>query len=87
MAVRDREYKLVIHFSESTERIYNLKEDPQERTPLPNNAVTAERIRLLRAASTHLQKTLDNRDADITLRAHIRDMQYAVGNHEAKEHF
>ncbi|MGC1649296.1 MAG: sulfatase, partial [Candidatus Sulfotelmatobacter sp.] len=78
MAVRDQSYKLVINFREKSERLYDLKNDPEEHDVLPLGDLPAERARLLQAARHHLQKTSDNRTADLRLRSYLRELQQSV---------
>jgi len=78
MAIRDREYKLIVNFGERTDRLYDLRNDAEERSPLPAGASVRERARLLEVARAHLEKTRQNRNADFALRARIRDLQQAA---------
>jgi arylsulfatase A-like enzyme len=78
MAVRDRDYKLVIDFGGKMERLYDLRNDPEERSPLAIGALPEERARLLRAALAHLQETRLGQNADLRLRARLRDLQHSI---------
>jgi arylsulfatase A-like enzyme len=78
MMVRDETHKLVIHFEEKVESMYDLRNDPGERSPVRSGVFVGERARLLRAARAHLQKTRHNRDADLILRARLRELQQPV---------
>jgi arylsulfatase A-like enzyme len=78
MTVRDEIYKLVIHFGEKVDRMYDLRNDPGEQSPMPAGASTSERALLLRVAHTHLQRTRHNRDADLVLRARLRELGQSV---------
>lgn len=78
MAVRDQSYKLVINFREKSERLYDLKNDPEERAALPLGDLPAERARLLQVAREHLQKTSHTRTADLRLRSLLRDLQQSA---------
>ena len=78
MMVRDETYKLVIHFGEKVESMYDLRNDPGEQSPLPAGAFIGERARLLRAARAHLQTTRHNRDVELILRARLRELQQSV---------
>ena len=84
LAVRERDYKLVLDFKEKIDWMYDLKKDPKENSPLPIDAARAERGRLLRAARTHIQKTRKsdgdglNIHADLRLRARLRELQQAI---------
>ncbi len=78
MAVRDQSYKLVINFGEKSERLYDLKNDPEERAAVPPGDLPAERARLLQVAREHLQKTAHNRNADLRLRSCLRELQQSA---------
>jgi len=75
MAVRDREFKLVINFREGRDYLYDLKNDPAESSPLPPGDRMRERGRLFRAAHVHLERTSDSHRTDLRLRALLRDLQ------------
>jgi len=79
MAVRDREYKLVIYFGDKKEYFYGLSRDPAEQSPLPTGVLTKERARLLQVARAHLAKTTRNRNADIVLRARLHELRQGMG--------
>ncbi len=75
MAVREAAYKLVIDFSRGTDSLYDLKRDPEERSPLPDSAFPKVRSRLLLAARTHLRETQQNRNVELRLLARLREVQ------------
>jgi arylsulfatase A-like enzyme len=79
LAIRDRQYKLVIHFSDKSERLYDLENDPEEHSPLPAGALTRERVRLLQVVRAHLEKTRGNRNADFALRARLYELGHSMG--------
>jgi arylsulfatase A-like enzyme len=79
LTVRDLRYKLVIHFSDKSERLYDLRNDPEEHSPLPAGVLTRERVRLLQVARAHLEKTRCNRNADFALRARLREIRQSMG--------
>jgi arylsulfatase A-like enzyme len=79
MAVRDSRYKLVIHLKENKETLYDLKSDPEERSPLPLNAVVSERARLLQLAHAHLQKSRESRNVELALSARLREIRHSLG--------
>jgi arylsulfatase A-like enzyme len=79
MVVREGAYKLVIDFSEKADCLYDLKNDPAERSPLAADALPKERARLLQLARAHLQKTRHSQYADLRLRARLRELQQSVG--------
>jgi hypothetical protein len=78
MAVREGDYKLVIHFGEKMDRMYDVKSDPEENSPLPIGVQTQERARLLRIALAHIQKLEQERNLDLRLRSRIRDLQQSM---------
>ena len=78
MAVRDRDYKLVLHFSEKMERLYDLRNDPEESSPLPSEALPEKRVRLLREALAHIQEARHGRNADLRLSARLRELQHSI---------
>ena len=78
LAVRDREYKLVIRFSDKTDRFYDLKNDPEEHSPLPGGVQTRERARLLQMAGAHLEKTRNNRNAGLALGARLHELVQSI---------
>ena len=79
MAVRDSAFKLVIDFSEKADSLFDLKNDPEEHSPLPSGVLTGERSRLLKVARAHLQNTRHNRNADLRLLARLRELQQSLG--------
>jgi arylsulfatase A-like enzyme len=79
MAIQRNEYKLVIHFSDKTDYFYDLKNDPEECSPLPTGVQTKERVRLLQIARGHLQKSKRDRNADLALRARAREIRQSLG--------
>jgi arylsulfatase A-like enzyme len=77
MAVRDRDYKLVLRFSDKTDLLYDLKNDPQERSPLPADALPRVRARLLQIARAHIQNARYE-NAGLRLRARLRDLKQSM---------
>jgi arylsulfatase A-like enzyme len=78
IAVRDLDYKLVIRFGEQEDCLYDLKNDPAECSPVPPGVLTGERVRLLRVAGKHLERTTRNRNPELALRSRLRDLQYSI---------
>ncbi len=78
MAVRDGDYKLVLRFGDSGEELYNLKDDPEERLPLPAGIETKERVRLLQYARKHLHDSREHRDAGLVFRARLREIRQRI---------
>jgi hypothetical protein len=54
--------------------MYDLKNDPEERSPIPIGSLPQERARLLQAARTHLHRTPHEQHADLRLRARLREI-------------
>ena len=78
LAVRDRDYKLVLHFNKKMDCMYDLRKDPEEKSPLPMYAARSERAALLRVARTHIQETRKSH-TDLGLRARLREIQQSLG--------
>jgi hypothetical protein len=78
LAVRDHAYKLVINFREKVDYLYDLKNDPGERWPLPSGVRIRERARLLQVARRHLQKTSHDQNTDLRLRAIVRELRQSA---------
>jgi arylsulfatase A-like enzyme len=74
LAVRDQRYKLVINFRENVDCLYDLNHDPGEHSPLPPGVMTRERTRLLQIAQAHLQESSHKQNADLRLRARVREL-------------
>jgi hypothetical protein len=78
MAVRDHAYKLVFNFRENVDYLYDLKNDPCEHSPVPQNMLVSERARLLRAFRAHFQNLKDSGSADLRLGARLREIQQST---------
>lgn len=78
LAVRDDRYKLVVRFSNGTERFCDLNADPEERSSLPEGVQTDQRIRLLKVARDHLHKSRIERNAELALKARLRDIRQTI---------
>jgi arylsulfatase A-like enzyme len=79
LAVRDSRYKLVIRFKEGKDYLYDLKNDPGEDSPLRDDVGVHERVRLLKAAHTHLQSGRENRNAELALISSLRQIKHSMG--------
>jgi arylsulfatase A-like enzyme len=88
MAVRDATYKLVINFNGNfngiTDSFYDLKNDPGEHSPLPDGVSREERARLLQVARAHLQSTQRNRNVELRLLAHLREIQQSPAKNHSE---
>jgi arylsulfatase A-like enzyme len=78
MSVRDSTYKLVIDFGHKKDWLFDLKNDPSENSPLPDDAFPQERVRLLRAALAHIRSMQQQRDPGLRLRSRLRDLQQSI---------
>jgi len=84
IAVRDRDYKLVIRFRDRTENLYCVREDPLERHPLTAAVEKEKRLQLLRIAATHLRESREHRDPNLMLRARFREIRQQLSLASAK---
>jgi arylsulfatase A-like enzyme len=75
LSVRDQRYKLVINFTENVDYLYDLSDDPGERSPVPPSVMTQERARLFQVAHIHIQKMSQNQNAELRLRARLRELR------------
>jgi arylsulfatase A-like enzyme len=78
LAVRSQTHKLVINFRTNMEYFYDLKSDPEERSPLPPGVLPRQRAHLLQVAHQHIQRTAHHQNADLRLRARLRDLQHSA---------
>jgi arylsulfatase A-like enzyme len=78
LAVRDGDLKLVIRFSNQSDSLYDLKNDPEERSPLPVDACKRDRVRLLQIAREHLRRSTSRRDPALAVRARVREIRRAL---------
>lgn len=84
LTVRGRRFKLVLRFGAGKDEMFDLENDPPERTSLPESASVEERLQLLNIALHHLRKTRLNRDNNLVLAARIREIQSSLA-HEASQ--
>jgi arylsulfatase A-like enzyme len=75
LSVRERRFKLVLHFEQPAEFLYDLNADPQELSPLAADAERPVRRRLLERAREHLQGSSRDRDPGARLQARLRDLR------------
>ena len=75
MSVRERRYKLVLHFDPAAEDLYDLEADPGEMAPLAPSAEKPIRRRLLDVARRHLQSSIGHRDLQARTQARLRELQ------------
>lgn len=84
LAIRDGSYKLVIRFKEGREDLYDLKNDPGECSPLPDDVAIHERVRLLQSAHAHLKESRENRNAELALSARLCGIKHSMKMHAEK---
>jgi arylsulfatase A-like enzyme len=75
LSVREARFKLILDFDLPAEQLYDLEADPGEHAPLAPSAQMAVRRRLLEVARDHLQRSSNQRDERMRLRARVRDLQ------------
>lgn len=78
IAVRDKDYKLVIDFSNQLERFYRLKNDPLEENALPESVEKNQRRWLYTILEKHLQDTREQRDSRLVLQARFRELRHEL---------
>jgi len=76
LAIRDARFKLVIHFSDKREELFDLQSDPGERSALPLGEQPDIRRRLLLRARKHLQNSISQRDLGTRLRTYLREQSF-----------
>jgi arylsulfatase A-like enzyme len=79
IAVIDGEHKLFLRFSEKSDQLYDLKDDPEERRPLPDGVQGENRARLMQFARDHLRDSRQNRDKKLALRSRLREIRQGLG--------
>ena len=84
LAIRDGAYKLVIRFKEGREDLYDLKNDPGECSPLPDDVAIRERVRLLQSAHAHMKESRENRNAELALSARLCGIKHSIEMHAEK---
>ena len=75
LAVREKRYKLVLDFEPAGERLYDLEADPPEHAPLPASAEKPVRRRLLEWARQHIERSRQDRDGALVLRARLGELR------------
>jgi arylsulfatase A-like enzyme len=72
LAVREERFKLVLHFDQAKELLFDLESDPGEQAPLAPGAQRPVRRRLLELAREHLQRPVFQ---ESRLRAALRELR------------
>jgi arylsulfatase A-like enzyme len=75
LSVRERRFKLQLHFDPQAEYLYDLEADPGELAPLAPGDQIAVRRRLLEVARAHLQQSIEQRDEPARIRSRLRELQ------------
>jgi arylsulfatase A-like enzyme len=75
LAVREKRFKLLLHFDPPAEYLYDLESDPAEARPLPLPAEKPVRRRLLEAAREHLQGSVSDKDPTARLSARLQELR------------
>ncbi len=83
LAVRKREYKLIINFALGTDELYDLSSDPGEMNPLPAEIAADVRRNLLQCAKKHVAESRASRDSDLRLAAQTRELRAQWARAEA----
>jgi hypothetical protein len=78
LTIRDRQYKLVLRFESGKDELYDLQNDPGERSPVPDPVLKQERARLLILAANHLRRSRQNRNIDLALRSRVREIRQSL---------
>jgi len=78
LAVRDRNYKLVLSFVDEKEGLFDLRNNAVENSPLPQSAVPKERASLLLIAQAYLQQGRGNRNSHLSLAARLREIEQSI---------
>ena len=85
LAVCDSRYKLILHFRDHREELFDLQSDPAERSPLPRSAACAERVRLLQVAKEHLARSTQTQQSPLRMRAKIRELRRQLEKEQLQE--
>lgn len=75
LSVREKRFKLVLHFESGKDFLYDLEADRGEHTPLNSESQKTVRRRLLELALEHLRNSAGDRDIRRRLSARLRDLR------------
>jgi hypothetical protein len=75
LSVREKRFKLTLHFDPAKDYLYDLESDPGEQAPLNAEAQKPVRKRLLELAREHLHNSIGGRDGEQRVRARLRDLR------------
>ena len=85
LAVRDYRYKLVFHFCDGREELFDLQSDPGERSPLSRDEARCERGRLLQFAREHLSRSRQTLQSPLRMRANIQELRRQLEKEQLQE--
>ncbi|MGA2697336.1 MAG: sulfatase [Terriglobales bacterium] len=75
LVVRERNYKMVLDFGTARIQLFDLRQDPGERNPLPPNTGKPVQKRLLEKALRHITQSQRERDSQMALMARLRELR------------
>ena len=75
LSVRESRYKLVLHFDQFAETLYDLEADPGEQSPVAPSSQKPVRRRLLDLAREHLRQSFEDRDLHERTKMRLRELQ------------
>jgi arylsulfatase A-like enzyme len=78
MAVRHKQYKVIVDFSAGTDRLFNLENDPHELHPLPAKDAADIRKSLLLHAQKHLANSAEKHDSSLRLTILLRELGHTL---------
>lgn len=84
LSVRDARFKVIIDFAGSEEWLFDLRDDPEERRPIPLFERRDVRTRLLAHARQHVVDSYQLTNADLRVRSRLRDIQLKLANSRMK---
>jgi arylsulfatase A-like enzyme len=78
LAVRQRQYKLVVDFKEQRDRLFDLAVDAGECSPLPPDEARSIRRQLLQIARDHVESSHSHRDQRRRLSAWLQELKLGI---------
>lgn len=75
LAVCDAQHKLVVDFRTGQAELFDLKADPDQMSPLPQNVEKPIRRRLLEMARKHISSSSQSRDYNLRLDACLKNLR------------
>ena len=83
LAVRWKQYKLIVDFSSGSDQLYDLNCDPGEQSPLVANQSPEIRQKLLHHAKKHLVESSQSRDFDRRMASQVREYRLELARSAA----